>query len=114
MEINGQRHENARHQLHTAGVAEQNRKFVAQGDLLIVGVEPFEGAIPRLLKEDQDGENLCWVQPCRPPTAAMARRQQFAFPQRFKAAPKRVHRARQIAYIHGEPLAMRDLQADVV
>ena len=65
VQVDGQRHEVARHERDEARVAQQPGKLLAQVDLDVLGVEAFEGPIARLLEEDQDGQDLGRVQPRR-------------------------------------------------
>jgi hypothetical protein len=46
-------------------VADELRKLLAQVDPNLLAVEALEGPIPRLLKEDEDGEDLRRMQPGR-------------------------------------------------
>ena len=65
-------------------------------------VEAFEGPIARLLEKDQDGEDLGGMQPCRASTVALPDCEQLAVPQGLEALPKRIHRAIQVEYTHGD------------
>jgi hypothetical protein len=71
-------------------------------DLDVLAVEPLERSLPRVLEEDQDGEDLGGVQPGRSSTAALSRRHEFAVPQRLTALPKRLHRAKQVEYTQSD------------
>ena len=62
----------------------------------MLGVEAFEGTIARLLKEDQDGQNLRWMQPRCSSTAALSGGQELALSPGLKALPKRIHGAIQV------------------
>ena len=58
VQIDRERHEHARQQRDDAGVAHQVRELAAQVHLHMLGVEGFEGAIARLLEEDEDRHEL--------------------------------------------------------
>jgi len=72
VQVDGQGHEEARHEIDKAGIGHQLRKLVAQMDLDVLEVEPLEGAIPRLLEEDEDGEDLGRMEPGRASPTALA------------------------------------------
>jgi hypothetical protein len=46
VQIDGQRHEVARHEGHEAGITQEVGKLLAQMDLDVLGVESFECSIP--------------------------------------------------------------------
>ena len=96
------RHEVAWHQGHEARITQEPRKFLAQVDLDVLGVEPFEGPIPRLLEEDEDGEDLRGMQPCCAAALACPTPQQLTLPLRLEALPKGVHGAKQVEYTHSD------------
>ena len=83
-----------RHQIDEACVADELRKLLAQVDPNLLAVEALEGPIPRLLKENEDGQDLARMQPGGSSTAPLSRGQQFALPQRLKALPERIHRTK--------------------
>jgi len=93
VQVDGQGHEEAWHQVDKAGIADQLWKLVAQMDLDVLAIEPLERPIARLLKENEDGQDLAGVQPRRSSTSALSGGEQFAFPQRLEALPKRIYRA---------------------
>src|SRR5262249_38058827 len=100
MEVDREGDKEPWHEFHEAGIAHHARKFLAQGHLHLLGVEAFEGPIAGLLEENEDGEDLGRMQSGCPTTAALAGGEQFAFPQRLKALPKGVHRAKEVEHIH--------------
>jgi len=104
LEIDRQGHEIARHEFYKPGIAHQARKLLAQCQLHVLGVEAFEGAVPGLLEENQDGEDLGRIQACRSSTASLPRRQELALPPWLKPLPKGVHGAVQIEYTHEQYL----------
>jgi len=82
------------------GVTQQPGKLLAQLRLDMLGVEAFERAIPRLLEEDEDGQDLCWVEPRGSTSLACAAAQQLALPLRLEPLPKGIHRTEQVEYTH--------------
>jgi hypothetical protein len=102
VQVDGQRHEKARHEVDTAGVAEQLRKLLAQVEVDVLAGDPFEGPIARLLNEDEHGQDLGGVQPRRSASLPFPRGQQFTLPQRLEALPKPIHRAKQVEYTHSD------------
>jgi hypothetical protein len=86
-----------------ARVAHQPGKLCPQVDLDVLGGEALEGALPRLLKEDEKGHDLAGTQAGGASTMT-SRADLLSFPQRLKALPKRVHRAIQIEYTHEQCL----------
>ena len=60
VQVDGQGHEEAWHQVDKAGIADQLWKLVAQMDLDVLAIEPLERPIARLLKENEDGQDLGW------------------------------------------------------
>jgi hypothetical protein len=100
VQVDGERHEVAWHEGHEAGVTQQGGKLLAQMHLDVLGVAPLEGALPRLLKEDEDGEDLRRVQPCWAAALACPAAQQLALPLRRKALPKGRHGAKESESTH--------------
>jgi len=66
----------------------------------VLGGVPLEGALPRLLNEDQDREDLGGMQPGRSSPLTSAAAQQLALPLRLKALPKGSDGAKEIEYPH--------------
>jgi len=104
VQVDGERHEVAWHEFHEARVAHQVWKLLAQRQLHMLGIEPFAGPIAGLLQEDEDGQDLCWVQSGSAATVSLPRGEQLALPQRFKVLPEGIHRAIQIEYTHAQYL----------
>jgi hypothetical protein len=102
MQVDGQRDQKARHQGDETAIAEQPRKLLAQVDLDVLGVAPLERPIPRLLEEDEDGEDLRWVQPCCPAALARPAAQQLTLPLRLEALPKGGDGAKEVEYTHSD------------
>jgi hypothetical protein len=71
VQVDGERYEETRHEVDEAGVTDQLRELSAQVGLHVLGIEPFEGAISRLLKEDENRHDLCRMQPCRASAASL-------------------------------------------
>jgi hypothetical protein len=71
-------------------------------DLDVLGIGAFEGAIAGLLKENQDGEDLRWVQPCCTSAATMSGGEQLSLPQGFKVLPECIPRTIPVEYAHGD------------
>jgi hypothetical protein len=84
------------------GIAEQPRKLLAQVDLDVSAVEPLERPIPRVLEEDENGEDLRWVQPGCPAALACAASQQLTLPLRLEALPKGGDGAKAVEYPHSD------------
>jgi hypothetical protein len=66
----------------------------------MLSVEALEGPIARLLEEDEDGQDLRWVQPRGSTSLACAAAQQLTLPLRLEALPKGIHRTEQVEYPH--------------
>ena len=74
---------------HGAGIS-------VQLGLDIARVEALEGAIARLLEQDQDRHVLTWTQPGRAVALALSRGELFTLPPRRKLLPECIHRAEQV------------------
>ena len=98
VQVNSARYQVTRHEGHKAGITQEGGKLLAQMRLDMLGVEAFEPAIPRLLEENEDREDLGGMESGAASTMSSPRRQQLALPERFKALPKGVHGAIQIEY----------------
>jgi hypothetical protein len=72
MQVDRQGYEKAWHEVDETRIAHEPRKFLAQVELDVLSVEPFKRAIPRLLEENEDGQDFRWMQPCGPSTAALS------------------------------------------
>jgi hypothetical protein len=83
-------------------------KLLAQMDLDMLRVEDFEGAIARLLEQDEDGEDLARMQPCCATTLTRPRRQQLALPLRLEPLPKGIHGAKEFEYGHSDTSSRAD------
>jgi hypothetical protein len=104
IQIDGQRHQDAGHELDEATVAHELQKLTAQVPLDVFGVERLAGAGVRLLEEDQDRHELTGVQPPLPqPTTASSSKQLLA-PTRRELLPDIVHRAEEGKYPHDQHL----------
>jgi len=95
------------YEVDKAGVAHQLRKLVAQVGLDVLAVEALEGPLPRLLKADEDREDLRRMDSGRSSTVPLSTGEPLAFPARFKALPKGVHGAIQVKYTYATDLDMR-------
>lgn len=102
MQIGHQRHDDARQQFDQAWIAEQVGKLGVQIDTDMLGIERFEGAVARYLKQDQHRHDLTRMESCRP-LALSPIRQLFLLPYRLELLPKRIHRTiqrLQVEYTH--------------
>jgi|SRR5690242_736383 len=105
VQIDRERDQDPGEQLNEAIIADEVRELGAQMHLDILRVEGFERAVARLLKEDDNGDDLTGRQPRRslPPSyAGWLRSQEFALPPRLKDAPKRIYGAEQVEYTHAD------------
>src|SRR5205823_6572904 len=62
VQIGHQGHQHRGHQLDKTPIAHQGGKLAAQVTVDILGVVGFEGAIVRLVKQDQDGHDLAGME----------------------------------------------------
>jgi hypothetical protein len=108
VQLDGQRHEVAGHEGHEAGITQQGGKLLAQVNLNMLRVEPFERPIPRLLEEDEDGEDLGGMQPCCAAALACPAPQQLTLPPRLEPLPKGIYRAKEIEYTHRDTSSRAD------
>jgi hypothetical protein len=110
VQVDRQGHQITRHEGHEARITQELRELWAQVDLDLLRGEAFERPLPRLLEENQDGEDRGWMQPCRASSLACATgvrhwraplacvtAQQFTLPPRLEALPKRIYGTKQVA-----------------
>src|SRR5262249_45915982 len=108
VQVNGQGDQIAWHEGHEAGVTQQPRKLLVQVEQDVLGVESLERAIPRLLEEDQNSEDLGGMQPRCAASLACAAAQQFTLPLRFEALPKGGYGAKEVEYTHRDTSSRAD------
>jgi hypothetical protein len=107
VQIEGEREEDARQQLHEAIVTHEVRELGPQMDVDILGIKRFEGAVAGLLEEDRDGHDFArmYAGGASPLPACC---QQFALPVRFKRPPDTIYRTKQgrhrvqVEYTHAD------------
>src|SRR6185437_11473355 len=103
VEIDGQGDHDPWHEGDEAGVADQLRELSAQMALDVLGVVALEGAVARLLEQDQDRHDLAGMQP-RCTAATATGRHLLPLPPRRKLLPERIHRVEQVEYTHEQCL----------
>lgn len=86
-----------------ARVAHQPWKLWPQVDLDVLGVEALEGALPRLLKADENRHDLAGT-PAGGASTLTSRADVLSFPQRLTLVPEGVDRTEQIEYTHEQCL----------
>lgn len=99
-QVDTQRNECRRETLHKARVADQMWKLSAQVGCDVLGVKGFEGAIVRLVKQDQDGHYLGERKFSRAIASFRATGKALGVPARFKRLAKVIDRAEEFEYTH--------------
>jgi hypothetical protein len=102
MQVDGRGYQVARQEVDKAYVAHELRGRTAQLDLDMLAIEAFEGPTSRLMKKEENRQDLGWVEPRRSSTSALSGCKRLMLPQRLKALRKRLHRA-----VQGEDYSYR-------
>ena len=100
MQIGHQRNQDSGHQLDKARVAHQDRKLTAQMTVDIFGIVGFEGAVVRLVEQDENGHDFTGMHVGQTDALALPRCQQIVVPAWGKLLPKIVYGTKEFEYTH--------------
>jgi hypothetical protein len=101
MQIDTQRKERGREELDEACIADKRGKLAAEMQANLVGIECFEGAVMRLVKQNQNRHNLTQGKLAAAIALFVATHQAVLVLFRLKGLAKVIDSAKEFQYTHG-------------